>query len=274
MYHHQVMLCKDLDEKRLRPSSTWAVKMDGVRAFYYPGVRHLISRDNKRIYGMDHIVEQCTALTRKHCSLDMELYIPGLEQDFNKASGIIRSHNDTPEVNALIFDVPTLANMRREREIFMTDSLKPRIDTLGLHSLHIPKFHPIADYPKRKASIFANPKFEGVVIYSPNHYYRNTRSYDWMRDVPIHSEDCVCTGVYEGKGKMEGIAGGIYVTFRGIKNCKVGTLKDFTYEDRRYLLEHSEEFIGIVHEVQFKELQPSGKPRQPRGKGWRYDKAA
>jgi len=49
-------------------------------------------------------------------------------------------------------------------------------------------------------------------------------------------------------------------------------MKGMTYEDRRELLENAESYIDVIAEIEYKNLQPSGKPRQPRFKGWRRDK--
>ena len=261
-YIHQVRNCKDFEESRFKPGFT-SPKFDGVRAYYYPGESILASRQDKPIYGMDHIVE---AVEHFDFPIDMELFIPGME--FNKLSGIVRNHDRTPEAQARVIDVPSPGNLRERllrRGDILTDQNKLFIENIPHYfvatlerfwGLHLQ---------------FLDMKLEGSVYKTLEHEYANKRNWDWMREVPVKSEDCEVLGVYEGKGKMEGIAGGIWINFNSIE-CKCGTMKGLDYAARKELLENEDQYIGLVAEIQFKNLQPSGKPRQPRFKGWRYDK--
>jgi ATP-dependent DNA ligase len=141
------------------------------------------------------------------------------------------------------------------------------------HIRHIPHLKVFAEPDVMKHYETAlSSGYEGIVWKSLDHRYENKRNFDWMRMVPVKSEDCEVLGVYEGKGKMAGIAGGIYIDFKGIR-CKCGTMKGMTYEDREELLANADNYVGqCLAEVEYKELQPSGKPRQPRFKRWRWDK--
>jgi len=261
-YSHQVRNCKDFEESRFRPGYT-SPKFDGVRGYYYPGETNLASRQDKPIYGMDHIVQGV-----KHFPfpIDMELFIPGVE--FNKLSGIARNHDATPEMQARIIDVPSPGGLKErlqrrgqiitlDNTLFIENIPHYWVGTLerfwGLHKQ------------------FLDLKLEGSVWKSADHEYLTKRDFDWMREVPVKSEDCEVLGVYEGKGKMLGIAGGIWIKFNGLE-CKCGTMKGMDYAARKELLDNEDSYIGMVAEIQYKNLQPSGKPRQPRFKGWRYDK--
>ncbi len=256
-YGHRVRNCKDFVPKRFKPGYT-SPKLDGVRAFYYPGQGTLMSRQNKPIYGMDHILEELHDFPH---ALDMELVVRGLE--FNKLSGVIRNHNPTPEVDAHIIDAVVSGNLiDRLRLRPLTTSSVSRIPHYFVNSLE--------QFWSRHIQ-FLDEGFEGSVWKSVDHKYLNKRDWDWMREVPVSSEDCVITGFYEGTGKMSGMLGGFYIDFKGLK-CKVGTLKGIDYAERVQIWENQNEYIGLVIEVQFKNLQPSGKPRQPRMKGFRYDK--
>jgi len=220
----------------------------------------LVSRQGKPIRGMDHIID---ALKTCEYPVDMELVVPGLE--FNKLSGLIRNHQAVPTARAYIIDMPSPGNlrdrlMRRPKEI---PGVLYRIPHYKVESLQ-----GFWDLHYRWLAV----GLEGSVWKSLGHEYSNTRNYDWMREVPIKSEDCRILDIYEGCGKMSGILGGFIIDFNGLE-CRCGTLKDFDYALRREIFENPDQYIGQVLEVQYKNLQPSGKPRQPRGKGFRYDKA-
>ena len=88
--------------------------------------------------------------------------------------------------------------------------------------------------------------------------------------VPLESEDVPCTGIFEGTGKYEFSAGGIYVDFNGVQ-VKVGT--GFSDRDRKKMWEDQDHYIGLISEIEFKEKTKNGSMRQPRFKGWRLDKA-
>ncbi len=255
---HLVMLCKDYDPRKFRPGAV-SPKVDGVRGYYYPGEKDCLwSRQDKPIHGMRHIIKE---IGDYPWPLDMELYVPGAE--FNVSSGLVRSHSPTPEVIGHMIDVVRKGDLQ-ERLSFRPPTGQ---NIIRLPNYRVSSHGAFMAYHKR----FIEQGYEGSVIKSLHHRYEDKRGFDWMREVPIKSEDCECLGVYEGNGKMYGIAGGIWIKFNGIE-CKCGTMKGLTYEDRRYLLENEDEFIGMVAEIEYKNLQPSGKPRQPRFKGWRYDK--
>jgi len=259
-YCHMVRNCKDFEEARFEPGYI-SPKYDGVRAFYYPGqdgLGVLRSRQDKPIYGMSHIL---SALNDFPHVLDLELIIPGME--FNELSGIIRNHNESPEVRAHIIDSPGQGNIVRRL------TRRPQNNLIWTR---IPHYwcKNIAQFWKYHRQFLANG-LEGSVWKSADHEYTNQRNYHWMREVPIKSEDCEIVDVYEGGGKMSGMLGGFIIDFDGIR-CKCGTLKGFDYPKRIEIWQNPEEYIGLVLEVQYKNLQPSGKPRQPRGKGFRYDK--
>jgi len=256
---HIVRNLKDFEESRFKPGFT-SPKHDGVRAFFYPGQNDLISRQGKPILGMSHIIEE---LGDYGHVLDMELMIPGME--FNKLSGIVRNHDRTPEIIAQVFDSPGRGD------------LKERFSRLPQSTAVIQRVpHYFVSTLKRFWSLhtqFLGLGHEGSVWKSLNHtYLASQRNWDWMREVPVKSEDCRVLGVYEGKGKMESIAGGIWIDFNGLE-CKCGTMKGLDYAARKELLDNEDYYIGLVAEIQYKNLQPSGKPRQPRFKGWRYDKS-
>lgn len=85
---------------------------------------------------------------------------------------------------------------------------------------------------------------------------------------PVRSLDLEVHGWFHGKGKHAERAGGITVLYRGVQT-DVGT--GFTDREREEIASAGEAPCGIA-EVEFMELTADGKLREPRFKGWRYDK--
>ena len=72
---------------------------------------------------------------------------------------------------------------------------------------------------------------------------------------------------FYGKGTHAGRAGGIVVEYRGVQT-QVGT--GFSDAERETIA--SQGTRNQIAEVEFMELTADGKLREPRFKGWRYDK--
>lgn len=86
---------------------------------------------------------------------------------------------------------------------------------------------------------------------------------------PVQSLDLEVHGWFHGKGKHAERAGGITVLYRGVQT-DVGT--GFTDREREEIASAGQAPCGIA-EVEFMELTADGKLREPRFKGWRYDKS-
>ena len=84
---------------------------------------------------------------------------------------------------------------------------------------------------------------------------------------PVQSLDLRAVDWFYGKGKHAGRAGGIVVEYRGVKT-QVGT--GFSDAERETIA--SQGTRNQIAEVEFMELTEDGKLREPRFKGWRYDK--
>lgn len=85
---------------------------------------------------------------------------------------------------------------------------------------------------------------------------------------PVQSLDLEVHGWYRGEGKHAGRAGGITVLYKGVQT-DVGT--GFSDRERQEIADAGQAPCGVA-EVEFMELTADGKLREPRFKGWRYDK--
>jgi len=263
----KVMNCEEWAAERFVPGAV-SPKFDGIRGFYAPGETFLYTRNNEPVYGCGHIVEAFKDIKYDHES-DMELYIDGME--FNKLSGVIRSYDDCPEVQAMIIDTPSHKGTLIER-------LQARPAHLIQPCLHRIPHYRVSDV---KALYGRYEQFvdfcEGLVFKSLDHLYTNCRSWDWMRMVPIKSQDCEMLGVYEGTGKFKNMAGGITVMWWNPVSAtfhptNIGTMKGITVADRIDMFTNRDNYIGRTAQINFKDYQKSGKPRQPRFTTWRFDK--
>ncbi len=284
-----VMLLKNFNEKKIKFPCMAAFKLDGVRGRFING--NMYSRQGKRIKGLGHIKDQ---LRQYFVDFDGEITVPG--NIFDSASGLIRNDKDVPEAIYNIFDVPKHPGNKQERYRDYCHWLNPTDHIKIIEQVMIDGMEELIKF--YDSAISAGE--EGIVIYNIDHVYRNCRSYDWMRMVPIQSADCRVVGFFEGKRRFEGTLGGIRVNYKGFE-VKVGTgfsekttsldsdsqtFKDNAIIDyslfsgikgclsvtRDYIWNHKDDFLGVVAECEFKEETKKGSMRQPRFKKWRFDK--
>ena len=83
----------------------------------------------------------------------------------------------------------------------------------------------------------------------------------------MQSLDLRAVDWFWGNGKHSGRAGGIVVEYRGVKT-QVGT--GFSDQEREDIADNGA--IDVIAEIEFMELTEDGKLREPRFKGWRFDK--
>lgn len=283
-----IMLLKNFDKKKAKFPLLAAVKKDGVRARYVNG--SLISRQGHPFAGLEHIEAELERYDGTE--FDGELCVPG--EIFDVASGMIRSHDDTPEAVYWIFDAPSLPGTKVQRwsclcDLFKRSGCTHLITHHKINNLTI--LHSVYTWSINKQNE------EGIVVYDPNSFYEDKRSYDWMRIVPLKTADCKVIGFFEGKGKHKNSLGGIIVDYKG-HEVKVGTgfkekvdpeflhcnmnaktqegnaakIKHDFRNVRSFIWEHKELFLEVIAECEFKEETKAGSMRQPRFKRWRWDK--
>lgn len=85
---------------------------------------------------------------------------------------------------------------------------------------------------------------------------------------PVQSLDLEVHSWFKGKGKHANRAGGITVLYKGVQT-DVGT--GFSDRERQEIADAGQAPCGVA-EVEFMELTADGKLREPRFRGWRFDK--
>lgn len=114
--------------------------------------------------------------------------------------------------------------------------------------------------------------FEGAMLLPDIPYYLGKKSNKLLKLKTMQSQDCRVTGFYEGeKGtRNEGTLGGLELLQENLIACNCGT--GFSDEDRSYIWNNKEEFIGRVAEIKYQELTEDQVMRFPVFMRWRNDK--
>ena len=113
--------------------------------------------------------------------------------------------------------------------------------------------------------------YDGAIIRRKSAGWRTgaSKNGEAIKVKPVQSLDLEVHGWFRGKGKHAERAGGITVLYRGVQT-DVGT--GFTDREREEIASAGQAPCAIA-EVEFMELTADGKLREPRFKGWRYDKS-
>lgn len=90
--------------------------------------------------------------------------------------------------------------------------------------------------------------YEGIMLNTSGGFYRTKRTPDLLKVKKFHSADILCTGVFEGEGRLVGKLGGIYVDFKG---TKVGVGTGFNDEQRKYYWNNQDEIVGKIVEIKY-----------------------
>jgi DNA ligase-1 len=258
---HDVMLAKPIEMHRVQYPCFMSKKVDGVRAIYKHG--KFRSRNGHEYFGLDHIKEW---FERKMPGtvFDGELYIP--EMEFHKSSGLIRSSMDTPQAVYAIFDTPEIVAPFYERVRIMNYYELTR----GLNI--IPHYR--VDQEDKIMNFYTKCRsegLEGIMVKDYNHYYKGTRSYDWMKVKNVDTIDAKVTGISHGKvgTKYEFAMGYVTVNIDGIDVNVGGGWSD---HERHKYYKDPHLLAGKTIEIAYHEKTPDGSLREPRFIRMREDK--
>lgn len=111
--------------------------------------------------------------------------------------------------------------------------------------------------------------FEGAMALPDIPYYLGKKSNKLLKFKTMESQDCEIIGFYEGKPdtRHRGSLGGFIVKQENGKTARGdGCLTD---DDRRYIWDHQEEFLGRIGEFKYQELTPDDVMRFPKFFRWR-----
>jgi len=263
---HPIQLAKPFELRKCKFPCFVSPKLDGLRSKFQEN--QFFSRAGHKFVGLSRLTDQMSHLIKqigKDIEFDGELMVDG--EHFNEISGKIRAFTEADDAHYHIFDVPSLAMPQYQRLAFLdllaTKHTLPNISFVPhrtVSSLEGINTH-YADYLERG--------YEGAIVKQEMGYYQDNRTWDWMKLKGAEPADCTIIGLYEGKGKYVGMAGGLVVDYNGVE-VRVGS--GLTDKQRLFWWQDQEEIIGRVAEIVYHEETPAGSLRHPRFKKLRGDK--
>lgn len=247
-------------------------KYDGCLAIVIADDAGLIlTRTGETVRSMPHISEQASAALKGYVIFG-EAY--KWNTPFKDISGAFRRHAPQPDLMLVAFDcVPIMA----WEDGICNEPYKARLARLraALGATHTPAIivAPALDLdaPQGFANVLvAQGGYDGAILRRADAPWRAgaSKNGEALKVKPVQSLDLEVLGWYRGKGKHAGRAGGITVLYKGVQT-DVGT--GFSDRERQEIADAGEAPCGVA-EVEFMELTSDGKLREPRFKGWRYDK--
>ncbi len=100
-------------------------------------------------------------------------------------------------------------------------------------------------------------------------YCSGRRSKAWIKVKGKQTYDCRVVGFQPGKGRYDGAAGALLVSYQGKTIAVAGGLTDAQRQD---IYDHPENWVGKTAEVECQQLTPSGSMRHPSLVCIRWDK--
>lgn len=114
--------------------------------------------------------------------------------------------------------------------------------------------------------------YEGAMALPNIPYYLGKKTNRLMKFKTFHTQDCKVVGFYLGEadGKYAHTLGGLKLLQENGEKCDMGS--GFSDEDRDYIWNHQDEFLGRTVEARYQELTPDNVMRFPTFVRWRNDK--
>lgn len=249
-------------------------KIDGVRAiFIFAGDRFCcLSRKGNTLNNVSHIAAE---LIDKFDGwvLDGEL----VADDFSSTvSTLHRSENGDMDARFIVFDALTVDEFDSrtcdrpldERRKTLERMLPKRLLFTSL--LKQKRVRSISDV-EAAMKTYVKQGFEGAVMKDLDSFYSFKRGSDWVKVKPFKSGDFKIVSIEEGKGRLKGTMGKIYV--KGPKGKVSGVGTGFDDAERARFWKQRQKLIGKIAEVKYQEIASSGGLRFPSFMRLRGDKS-
>lgn len=243
-------------------------KYDGCLAIITPD--GVITRTGEPITSIPQCLDGAANLMPGHV-LFGEVYKWGAP--FKEISGAFRRHKPQPGLFVMVFDAVPLADWKAGK------CDKPYIERYTALKDAWLRNHTASLIVAPTLALVAPQAFANALVKQGGHDGAILRRKDapWttgaskngeaIKVKPVKSLDLRAVDWFVGKGKYQGLAGGIVVEYRGV-TTQVGT--GFSDAERETIA--SQGTRNQIAEIEFMELTEDGKLREPRFKGWRYDK--
>jgi len=230
----------------------------------------VLTRTGETVHSMWHVAEQAKKLMPGYVIFG-EAY--KYATPFKDISGKFRRHAQQPDLNVVAFDAVPVADWRAGK---CDESYKARLARLreAWHASPVPAIivAPASDAGASQGfanALVAQGGYDGAILRRADAPWTvgASKNGEAIKVKPVQSLDLRAVDWFSGKGKHANRAGGIVVEYRGVQT-QVGT--GFSDAERETIA--SQGTRNQIAEVEFMELTADGKLREPRFKGWRYDK--
>jgi len=279
MTEHKVMLApsKLAEITNVNYPTLVQPKYDGFRATYVPEVGFL-SRTGKP-FRNKRLVEYFSSLETSHIVLDGELYVA--EADFADTQSLITTEDAriNCKLQFRVFDAMPLADWEsRSCELKYSDRLVLLREVVNSVADYTKVLDVPTDTINSSSELIKLYKktltsgLEGVMIKDEDGLYKWGRvgaDRRVQKLKPMKTGDFVVSGIFEGKGKHVGMAGGIIMNINN-NTVKAGT--GFTDADRKEIFNNQNDYIGRTAEIKYMSETKDGSLRHPVFYRWRDDK--
>ena len=226
----------------------------------------LISRQGKEFTGLQHIIDDIKKLPKyENFFFNGELVRKNTdnvsdEDNFQIGTGIINSDSeDKTCIKFIIYEVLPIEEFEKgESKLTYKDRrhevLNPLAITISRNYLENIEVVPILyeGTDKSKIDELLNKAdslgWEGLML-NKDTKWKNKRNNGILKVKSFKSADLLCTGIVEGEGKYKGTLGLIKCDYKGFE---LGVGSGFTDEQRHYYWNSTDEIIGKIVEVKYK----------------------
>lgn len=279
-----VMLAKDANKckklKEIVAKGVWvSPKLDGYRclAIVNNGTVTLLSRNGTEYHNFPSIVqslERCFP-TGQHV-FDGEIMSDDF-QAMQKTAFSNKSHKSVGDVKYHVFGYIDYNEWTSQKFKMLTKERLALLEAVSSSfddNLKIVEqlYHENLEHIIITQAFYESNGYEGAMTLPNIPYYLGKKSNRLLKFKSMLSQDCVVTGMYEGKQdtRLEGSMGGIVVRQENDEACECGS--GFSDEDRKIMWENQEFYIGNLVEIKYQELTNDGIMRFPIFMRWRNDK--
>lgn len=233
---------------------------------------HVLTRTGEPITSIPHVLAQARKLLPGYAIFG-EAY--KFDTPFKDISGAFRRHAPQDDLIVVAFDAVPVADWRAGK---CDESYKDRLARLrgAWHASPVPAIivAPASDAGASRGFANALVKqggYDGAILRRADAPWTTgaSKNGEAIKVKPVQSLDLEVVDWFPGKGKHEWRAGGIVVQYLG-ETTEVGT--GFSDKERADIWSDPTSYVGRIAEIEFMEVTGAGKLREPRFKGWRYDK--
>ena len=279
------------DLGKLHYDKMWAVepKLDGIRCFAFVDPEHQAvtfqSRNGQPLPSLGKLSPLLLKLASsvgKPMILDCEATAGA---DFFSGVGKLTQKAEATDLAKLtVFDVPLVEGWGASSEVpysLRRECLETMFERSGLSQDQQAKLSliPVLDIISTSDVVCQaedllddalKSGWEGVMLKDVDATYQSGRRCKaWIKLKPKLTFDCRIIGFKPGKGRLDGAAGALLVSYQGKDVAVASGLSDAQRQD---IYDHPEKWVGKTAEVECQQLTPSGSMRHPSLVCVRWDK--